>query len=486
MNIVGLLHKYWPHLATLGTFGLDLATAGHILYKKRNTRAAAGWLGLVWFAPVLGACLYWIFGINRIERRAKVRLADKQTISLPNKEAAISPKFIEQAYGRLEDNGLVQLSRMTEKLTRQPLVQGNTVTPLINGDRAYPLMLSSIESAEKSITLCSYIFDNDKWGARFMAALCEAHGRGVSVKVLVDSVGARYSFPPITWGLRRKGIDAAEFLRTILPWRFQYFNLRNHRKILVIDGLNGFTGGMNIRAGNCLADNPEYPIQDIHFLIEGPVVAQLQRTFAEDWTFTTGEVLSGAQWYPDIKPRGQGVARAISDGPDEDFDKLRMVILAALATAKVSIRIITPYFLPDTELASALRIAALRGLEVEILLPATSNLRMVKWASDDGLEELLQQGCRIFLTGPPFDHSKIMVVDHSWVLLGSANWDARSLALNFEFNVECYDFQLAEQVEKILDGKKESARELTLADVLAKNILVKLRNRFFRLFSPYL
>ena len=171
---------------------------------------------------------------------------------------------------------------------------------------------------------------------------------------------------------------------------------------------------------------------------------------------------------------------------DEDFDKLRMVILAALATARNSIRIVTPYFLPDAELVSALRIAALRGLEVEILLPASSNLRMVKWASDAGLEELLRQGCRIYLTPPPFDHSKIMVVDRAWVLLGSANWDSRSLALNFEFNMECYDISLAEKMETILQEKKATARELSLEEVLAKNIVIKLRNRFFRLFSPYL
>ena len=180
------------------------------------------------------------------------------------------------------------------------------------------------------------------------------------------------------------------------------------------------------------------------------------------------------------------MARGISDGPDEDFDKLRMVILAALASAQTSIRIVTPYFLPDVELVSALRIAALRGLEVEILLPASSNLRMVKWASDAGLEELLRQGCRIFMSQPPFDHTKIMVVDHSWVLLGSANWDSRSLALNFEFNMEFYDFQLAEKVETIIQEKKSTARELTLEEVLSRNIFMKLRNRFFRLFSPYL
>lgn len=486
MKIPDLLYTAWPYLVTLLTVFVTLATAIHILYRKRNTRAAAGWLGLVWFAPVLGVCLYWIFGVNRIKRRARLRLADKQTMPLPEKEATVTPTYIEQIFGCMENNGLAQLSRMTEKLTRQPLMQGNSIRPLVNGDEAFPRMLAAIETAEHTISLCSYIFDNDSWGSRFRTALRYAKERGVNVKVLVDGVGARYSFPPITWKLRSDGIDTAEFMRPVLPWRFQYFNLRNHRKILVIDGRVGFTGGMNIRDGHCLADNPSHPVQDIHFLIKGPVVAELQRAFAEDWAFTTGETLAGEKWYPNHEPLGNGVARGIADGPDEDYDKLRMVILAALATAQTSIRIATPYFLPDAELVSALRIAALRGLEIEILLPASSNLRMVKWASDAGLEELLEQGCRIYLTRPPFDHSKIMVVDHSWVLLGSANWDARSLALNFEFNMECYDLQLAHNVEKVLQEKKAAARELTLDEVLARNVFVKLRNRFFRLFSPYL
>jgi cardiolipin synthase len=140
----------------------------------------------------------------------------------------------------------------------------------------------------------------------------------------------------------------------------------------------------------------------------------------------------------------------------------------------------------DAQLISALLIAALRGVKIEIILPATSNLRMVKWASDAGLEELLQEGCRIYLTPPPFDHSKIMLVDHLWVLLGSANWDSRSLALNFEFNMECYDVQLAETMGTILQGKKDSARELTLAELRSQSLIIKLRNRFFRLFAPYL
>jgi len=486
MKIPEIFYATWPYLVTLVTFFVILGTAVHILYKKQNTRAAAGWLGLVWFAPVLGVCLYWIFGVNRIKRRAKLHLADKQTVSLPEKVATVSPSSIEQIFGCTEQNGLVDLSRMTEKLTNQPLIQGNRFTPLLNGDETYPRMLSCIDDAQHTISFCSYIFSNDSWGNRLKTALRDAKKRGVEVKVLIDGLGARYSFPSITRGLRREGLDAAEFMRTTQFWRFHYFNLRNHRKILVIDGRAGFTGGMNIRDSNVLAENPTHPVQDIHFFIEGPVVAELQRSFAEDWAFTTGEVLTGEKWFPNIDFKGSAVARGISDGPDEDFDKLRMVILSALAAAKESIRIVTPYFLPDAELASALRIAALRGLNVEILLPASSNIRVLKWAADAGLEELLRQGCRIFLTPEPFDHSKIMVVDHSWVLLGSANWDSRSLALNFEFNMECYDFQLAHRMEMILQEKKSTARELSMEEVISRNIFVKLRNRFLRLFLPYL
>jgi cardiolipin synthase len=487
MKLPDQIYGSWPYLVTLCTVAAILATAVHILYYKRNTRAAAGWLGLVWFAPILGVCLYWMFGVNRIQRRAKkLRFTDKQNVSLPEMEAAVSSAFIGHSFDDREKSVRVQLSMMTDKLTRQPLMQGNRITPLVNGDQAFPRMLSCIEEAQHSIALCSYIFDNDSWGKRFQAALSDARQRGVEVRILIDGVGARYTFPPITWGMRRAGLNAAEFMKTLLPWRFQYFNLRNHRKILVIDGRIGFTGGINIRDGNYLGDNPSHPVQDLHFQIEGPVVAELQHAFAEDWTFTTKEVLKGENWYPYLKPQGEGVARGISDGPDEDFDKLRMVILAALATAQASIRIITPYFLPDADLVSALRIAALRGVEIEILLPASSNLRMVKWASDAGLEELLREGCRIFLTSPPFDHSKVVLVDQAWVLLGSANWDYRSLAINFEFNVECYDSNLSQAMEVIFQEKKSTARQLSLQEVISKNPILKLRNRFFRLFSPYL
>src|SRR5208282_4007740 len=221
----------------------------------------------------------------------------------------------------------------------------------------------------------------------------------------------------------------------LTPWRAATINLRDHRKSLVVDGQIAFTGGMNIRHGNVLADKPKSPVQDLHFRIVGPVVTELQEAFANDWAFTTEEILDGEIWFPELKESGNVIARAIPDGPDADFENARWTLLAALAEAQTSVKILTPYFLPDNALITALNLAALRGVRVDIVLPAKNNLPFVHWASRALWWQVLQRGCHIWLTPPPFDHSKLMIVDGHWVLLGSANWDARSLRLNFELNV---------------------------------------------------
>jgi len=265
-----------------------------------------------------------------------------------------------------------------------------------------------------------------------------------------------------------------------------FLNLRSHRKILVADGSIAFTGGMNVRDGNVLANNPERPIQDLQFKLEGPVVEQLALVFVEDWAFTTGEVLTGDCWFPPLTEVGPVIARGIPDGPGEDLDKLRLTLLGGVQTAVSRIRVVTPYFLPDRDLISALAIAALRGVEVDIVLPAVNNLPVVKWASTALLWQLLERGCRVFLTPPPFDHTKLMVVDDAWTLVGSANWDPRSLRLNFEFNVECYDRALASAMNHLIQLKIASAREITQVDVDGRKIPVRLRDGMARLLSPYL
>ena len=349
-------------------------------------------------------------------------------------------------------------------------------------------MLAAIESAQRSISLVSYIFDNDASGKQFADALGRAAKRGVAVRVLVDAAGARYSWPPITHRLNRAGVRCAKFLPASLltPWRVATINLRNHRKILVVDGQSAFTGGMNIRSGNVLAGHPRSPVQDLHFRIEGPVVAQLQEAFVNDWAFTTGETVDGEAWFPRLRGDGSVTARVITDGPDADLEKARWTLLAALAEAQTSAQILTPYFLPDSALVTALNLAALRGVRVDILLPSKNNLFFVQWASRAMWWQLLQRGCHVWLTLPPFDHSKLMVVDGHWVLLGSANWDARSLRLNFELNVECYGRELARDLATVIQEKLHGAHEVTLAEVDARTIPGRLRDATARLLSPLL
>jgi cardiolipin synthase len=212
----------------------------------------------------------------------------------------------------------------------------------------------------------------------------------------------------------------------------------------------------------------------------------LQEAFANDWAFCTQEILKGSVWFPELADGGNLIARAITDGPDGDFDKLRWTLLAALADAQTSVQIVTPYFLPDPALVSALNLAALRGVRVDIILPAKNNLPFVQWASRAMWWQVLEHGCRLWLTPPPFDHSKLMIVDGHWVLLGSANWDARSLRLNFELNVECYGRDFAQRMELVIKQKLRRAREVTLTGVDGRPFLPRLRDAVARLFSPYL
>ena len=474
------MYRFWPHVVAGSDFAAALLTSIHALLNKRDPRAATLWLATIWFIPVLGPLLYLALGVNRVRRRA-VSLGVQEVFAL-----AVPEDLGESEPSGVEHLGM--LARLVGRIVGKPLTAGNRLEPLVNGDEAFPAMLAAIESAQKSISLLTYIFDNDAVGKRFADALGRAVERGVAVRVLIDALGTRYSWPPITHRLKRARMPVAKFLPAsmLTPWRVATVNLRNHRKILVVDGQTAFTGGMNIRRGNVLADQPASPVQDLHFRVEGPVVARLQEAFANDWAFTAGEILEGALWFPEPKACGTVIARVITDGPDTDYDKLRWTLLAALAEAQTSVQILTPYFLPDAAVITALNLAALRGVLVDIILPAKSNLPIVHWASRALWWQVLERGCRLWLTPPPFDHSKLMIVDGHWVLLGSANWDARSLRLNFELNVEGYGRAFAAEMGRIIERKLRGAREVTLAEVDARIWPAKLRDAVARLFSPYL
>jgi cardiolipin synthase A/B len=346
-------------------------------------------------------------------------------------------------------------------------------------------MIAAIDAAERSVTFCTYIFDPGRAGDALASALSRAHERGVKVRVLVDAVGVRYGWPPIHRRLRRAGVTTELFLPRLTVGWLPFVNLRNHRKVLVVDGKVGFTGGMNVR-DDFLPEGERAPFMDLHARVEGPVVAHLQGTFAEDWLFTAGESLEGGAFFPPLRGAGDVLARGVPDGPDEDFEAVRWLLLGALATARERVRIVTPYFLPDAALVTAIDVAVMRGVEVDVVLPERGNLPLVQWAQTAQLWQVIERGCRVWVTPRPFDHSKLMVVDGVWSLLGSANWDPRSLRLNFELEVECFDADLGRRVEALATERIARARRLTLADVDARPLPIKLRDGFARLFSPYL
>jgi cardiolipin synthase A/B len=478
------LPSWWPTFVGTAVLLASVLASVHVILRKRDTRAAIGWVGLVWLVPGVGALLYVLLGVNRIRRRAialhrKVRASTvQQALRVALEDECVTPVEI--------DIGMSPLARLAATVSGRPLTTGNRIVPLVDGDKAYPAMLAAIEEAKTSISLCSYIFDNDAVGRRFVEALEGAVRRGVQVRVLVDGIGARYSFPPIYRLLRRQGVPVARFLPSLAPTNVAFFNLRNHRKVMVVDGRVAFSGGMNIRAGHVIADEPKHPVRDLHFRLEGPIVRQLQDVFNEDWMFTTRELLHGEQWYPKLSDAGNTAARVITDGPDVDFDALRTVIMGALSCARRSVRIMTPYFLPDGSMIGALAVAALRGVRVDVVLPSEGNLTVVQWASMAQVWQVIEPGCRVFLSPPPFDHTKLMVVDETWAMVGSTNWDPRSLRLNFELNVECYDTTLASALDRMVQSRIDESRPLTMRDLARRPLLVQLRDGIARLFSPYL
>lgn len=457
-----------------------LISAGHALLKKHDPRAALGWVVISLTLPLVGPFLYWSMGVNRIRRTARQwqqtgrRLTGTElTAPLPGH----GPADLPSQFSHLEE-----LRILGDRVVTTRLFAGNDLVPLVNGEEAYPAMLAAIRAASRTVHLSTYIFDGDSVGREFATALRDAARRGVEVRVIVDSLGEKYSFPPGRKLLKGSGVQVGRYLPLV---QGLYVNLRNHRKLLVVDGETGFTGGMNIRERH-LAVEGRRGVADLHFKLEGPAVAELQKVFLEDWYFSTGEFLDDPRFFPQLEARGAAFARAIADGPDRDYRKLHWIIMGALSRARRRVRIMTPYFIPERPLIMALATTALRGVEVDLILPAVNNLPFIHWATRSYIPELLQMGIRVYYQPPPFVHSKLFLVDGLWSLIGSANLDPRSLRLNFEFNVEVYDAGLAQRLDAYFDRALEKAHRVTVEEMSRLSLPVRLLDGAMKLFSPYL
>ncbi|WP_455220579.1 cardiolipin synthase [Kaarinaea lacus] len=456
---------------------------GHILLNKRDPRAALGWIMVCVFLPFVGPVFYWIFGVNRVQRRARRLFSRSLTRSVTEKDAEMYALSGEPDIAALPS--IQPFIKVSNRICRIPLRQGNNIEILFNGDNTYPAMLDAIENARQCVYLMTYIFDTDEQGNRFIDALVRCKERGVDVKVLVDGVGELGQWTRASTRLSRSGISAERFLPLSLKPPAFYWNLRNHRKLLVVDHTTAFTGGINISARHMFGNNGKSSrVEDLHFKLTGPVVEDLEELFFDDWEFVTGQHMEIVA--PEQPRTGNVLCRVIVDEPSEIIDRLATTLVGAVSAAKERIVVMTPYFLPSRELMSALQAAALRNLDVTILLPAKNDNLLVHWATRNLLWQLLQFDIHVYYQPPPFVHSKLFIIDDQLVFFGSANVDPRSLRLNFELNIECYDYALVRRLMAYVDDKIVQSRQFTMEDIEKRSLPIKLRDSLAWLFSPYL
>ncbi len=454
-------------------FALAAAVTVHVLSHKRDPGSAVAWIGLAWLSPVVGSVLYALLGINRVKRRAR---------NLRGPAAAPAPVDAQPETSRADHLRALEFAAF--RISGRRVATGNSIAMLHNGDAAYPDMIAAIDSATASVGLSSYIFRADTAGNDFIAALIRAQRRGVAVRVLIDGFGGGYFRSPAYRALRHAGVPAARFLHSALPWRMPFLNLRTHRKLLTVDGRRAYAGGLNIGAENLIRERPRRPVLDTHFRFDGPVVGQITGAFAEQWQFATGESLHGPAWFPVLVATGTSLARTVTSGPDEDLEKIEHLILEAIGCARSSVKVMTPYFLPDDRIITALALAAMRGVEVDIVVPERTNHPTVDWAMRGHVEPILSAGCRIWTHPAPFDHTKLLAVDGLWCLVGSANWDTRSFTLNFEVNLEVYCADTVRSVTAVIAAKQGTP--LTNRGLASRSAFVRLRDSAARLWLPYL
>lgn len=467
----------------------------HCLQNRREATSTLLWIFLAWSFPILGPFLFLTIGVDRLSRRGKVKRKKNAQFrevahdTLPwaywhsvhaSDLSAELPYRTDQRINRALDTMIPDF----------PLLQGNSMKLLISGDDAYPTMKEAIASAKDHIHFQCFIIDNDDVTRDFMNALAEKARQGVSVRILFDRFGSTKAV--LTGFFRQyhkipnmhiKGWTQVNPLKR----RFQV-NLRNHRKSLVVDGKVGFFGGVNLSKKNTTSPALE-AIRDYHFEMQGPVVQQLQYAFLLDWYFMSSESpesLLNKGFFPPLEHKGEGPSRIINSGPASDFYTIEEAFFMMATAAKQQILIVTPYFVPSASLRAALRAAALRSIDVRIILPEKNNHFYAGWAARAFYEELLQAGVKIYHRPPPFMHAKGMLIDSRTGCVGTANWDIRSLHLNYETNMIFHSETMGDQLKAAMLQDESVSQLLQYGIWLKRPTWQKLLENACALLSPIL
>ncbi len=453
-----------PFLGTIWVL-LSLIASVDILLRKSEPRSSLLWLALVWLSPFFGVFLYFMFGINRISNRAR---------QLSFSEFQFTPETLEPLSAKT--SAWTSFENLGQEITGSPLVGGNHIDILSGNECIHNAMISAVNEAQSSILVSTYIFRRDRLGLALADELLAAKNRGVDVRVLLDGFGNSVYRSGIFRYFRKYNLTPRRFLYSVWPWRMPLLNLRNHRKVLIVDGETTFTGSVNIG---------DVKNQETHFRIRGPITNNVGALFDIDWTESSASDVLEHKDYVSEKS-GASTLRLIASGPNLKRENLRWIILGAMGSAVEKIRIVTPYFVPDRGLISGILLARYRGINVDIVIPKKSNYFFVDWASRRQLKELSEAGCQIYLQNGPFDHSKLMTVDGRWALFGSSNWDARSLRLNFEMDLECHDPVFCDELDTLIDQKVERSENLRQNFYKDRSTILRIRDSIARLALPYL
>lgn len=451
-----------------------------VLLRRKEPAGTVAWIFAVLLMPFVGAVAFLIFGNNRLTHRAQ-RVSERK-LRLRGQLG----KVISNVQSPIDAKGQLQMYRLLERISPLPATTGNLVEIFSDMRYNFDRQLEAIRGARHHVHIEYYIVSPIGVGREFQRELIAAAKRGVEVRFLYDAAGSLALGRSFLKEMRDAGVETASFIPFNLFTRRWIFNFRNHRKIVVVDGVVGFTGGANV-GDEYMFGMPQIGTwRDTHLRLEGPAVLQLQRTFAEDWSFATGQDLAEPEHFPPMPAAGDVIAQVVPGGPDLDVDVYHELFFSAVANAVERVRIATPYFVPSEAMLVALQTAARRGVYVQVIVPQRSTHNFVQFASQSFYEELLEAGVAIFEYQPGFLHSKLMTVDGRWSIIGSANCDNRSMKLNFELGVVFFDFDTTLQVERIMDADINYSRRVFLEEWITRSPIQRIIENFARLFTPIL
>jgi cardiolipin synthase len=465
-------------IATAALSVWAVIAAGVILLQRRSAAATLAWLLVFLFLPIAGLVLYRLLGPLRLHRKQLRRRVGRRVV-----EDAMGAMEVIRAAG----HDHVQLARVPIAMHEPPPLHADSLDLYVDGVSAYAAMVEAIQAATQHVHLEYYIFEPDRIGTRLRDLLIEKARAGVAVRLLVDGSGSSHLGRRFLRPLRDAGAQVAWFNPISMRWiRTRRADFRCHRKIVVCDGVVGFTGGMNIADAQSAELSKAY-WRDTHLRIEGAAVLSLQRLFIEDWYFATETLPANpGDLFRMRDSTGARVVQIVGSGPDRDQLTIHGTYFAAITRASSRVWLTTPYFVPDDAILTALCTAAQRGVDVRLLVPLRGDSRLIDLAARSYMPELVASGVKVYEYLPRFVHAKTIVIDDDLAIVGTANLDNRSFRLDFELTALAYDHALTAQLARAFEVDLHDSRAIDAAALARHSLVRRLGEAGARLLSPLL